>query len=325
MTSLINKFSVSFIGDHLKAQVQGDPHFFVSHIASVFEATYGSLTFVFDSRHAGMALASDASVLVVSDILSTSKIQIVVKNPKRAMVDLIHLFYPHFDSFVTSLPLIDRPSCAQIHPSVSIAQDCVIGKNVRIMANCVIGSRCVIGDDVCLYPHVVLYDDVHIGSGTCVHSGAVLGADGFGYDVYEGKLQKIPHIGFVRIGKAVDIGANTCVDRGCLGGTYIGDGTKIDNLVHVAHNVRIGQDCVIVGQVAIAGSVEIGDHVTIGGHVAIASAVKIGNGVKIAGKSGVTKDCQAGETISGFPAWNHQHEIKKEAWLRQQVKKTIRS
>jgi UDP-3-O-[3-hydroxymyristoyl] glucosamine N-acyltransferase len=165
-----------------------------------------------------------------------------------------------------------------------------------------IGSDSRIGDDGCLYPNVVLYPRTEIGNRVAIHAGTVIGSDGYGYVFDEGRHRKMPQVGHVVIHDDVEIGANTAIDRGALGPTVIGEGTKIDNQVHVAHNVVIGRHCLIMGQVGFAGSTHLGDYCVIASQSGIAGHLTLGRQVTVGGKSGVTRDVPDKETVLGLPA-----------------------
>ena len=215
-----------------------------------------------------------------------------------------------------------RPAPADpgVHPSAIVDASAVLGERVRVGAGtviaaaarlgegvvigalCSVGSGVEIGDETVLHARVTLYDGVRVGRRCIVHAGAVVGADGFGYAFGTRGAEKIHHLGGVTIGDDVEIGANTCVDRGTLHDTVVGNRCKLDNLVQVAHNVRIGDDVIVAGHTGIGGSTRIGHRVVVGGAVAIADHVTIGDDARLAGRAGVTKDVPAGETWGGFPA-----------------------
>lgn len=216
-----------------------------------------------------------------------------------------------------------------IHPSAVVGNDCIIsqevsiaplvcvgervriGRRVKIGAGCVIGDDVVIGDDTLLHPNVSVLDRTLLGARVIVHSGTVIGSDGFGYaHDRQGRHLKRLHLGHVQIDDDVELGANVCVDRATFGRTWIKRGTKIDNLVQVAHNVEIGEDCILVSQSGIAGSTVLGDGVVVGGKAAINGHLKIGNRVTVAGKAGVAASVGDGEVVAGFPAIPHKQ------WLR---------
>lgn len=190
----------------------------------------------------------------------------------------------------------------RIGPHASIGAACVIGAGSAIASNVSIGAGCRVGAGCTLHPGVHLYDGVVLGDRVVIHAGSVIGADGFGYAASPSGARKVHQLGTVEIGDDVEIGANTCIDRGTLSATRVGPRSKIDNHCQIGHNVRIGADCVVAGMSGISGSTSIGDRVTIGGYVAVADHLAIGDDVRIAGRSGVTKDVPAGETWAGFPA-----------------------
>ncbi|MDR0340100.1 MAG: UDP-3-O-(3-hydroxymyristoyl)glucosamine N-acyltransferase [Puniceicoccales bacterium] len=197
---------------------------------------------------------------------------------------------------------------AKIHPSASVGPFCVIGREVcigarcRIGSHCTIGDRCFLGEDILLHPQVTLYPDCAIGDRCIIHSGAVVGSDGYGYVWEKGKQQKLPHVGRIVVAEEVEIGANCCIDRARFAETTIGAGTKLDNLVQIGHNVSIGKNCLLVAQSGVAGSTELGDGVVLGGQVGIAGHLKIGSGVQIAAQSGVTADLPPRSVVRGTPA-----------------------
>ncbi|MEM7811210.1 MAG: UDP-3-O-(3-hydroxymyristoyl)glucosamine N-acyltransferase [Planctomycetota bacterium] len=189
-----------------------------------------------------------------------------------------------------------------IHPRATVGPHVTIGRGCEIYPGVVVGAGCVIGDGVVLHPGVVLYEDVTLGDRVVVHANAVLGADGFGYELKEGRHERLPHFGTVRIEADVEIGAGTTVDRAMFGETVIGEGTKIDNLVMIAHNDRIGRHNILVGQCGLAGSVTTGDYAVIAGHSGIADHVTLGAQSVVASMSGVHRDVPAGEVWGGTPA-----------------------
>jgi UDP-3-O-[3-hydroxymyristoyl] glucosamine N-acyltransferase len=202
---------------------------------------------------------------------------------------------------------------------VSVGAHAVIGDGVVLSTAVTVGSGCSIGAGVSigersvLHPNVTLYPHVIIGARCILHAGVVIGADGFGYVPVGVELMRVPHLGSVRIEDDVEVGANTCVDRAKTGETVIGKGTKLDNLIHVAHNVHIGRSCLIIAQVGIAGSVTIGDGVILAGQAGIADHIDIGSGAKVAAQGGVIGDVPAGVTVSGYPARPHATKMREHA------------
>jgi UDP-3-O-[3-hydroxymyristoyl] glucosamine N-acyltransferase len=197
---------------------------------------------------------------------------------------------------------------AQIDSTAHVGPGCVVGARVRLGARSVlmggnhIGRDCQIGDDVCLFPNVVIYARTQIGHRVSIHAGTVIGSDGYGYVFDEGRHRKVLQVGNVIIHDDVEIGANSAVDRAALGSTVIGEGTKIDNLVHIAHNVVIGRHCLVMGQSGFAGSTRLGDYCVIASQSGIAGHLKLGNQAIVGAKSGVMRDIPDGGTVLGYPA-----------------------
>ncbi len=188
-----------------------------------------------------------------------------------------------------------------VHPFAFIGSGAKLGAGCRIFPGAYVGEDCRLGPGCTLYPNAVLMAGVELGAGCTINAGAVVGADGFGFAMMDGKMQKIPQIGTVRLADGVDLGANTCIDRATLGATAIGKDTKIDNLVQIGHNVRVGENCLLISQVGIAGSTRVGDRVTMAGQVGVSGHLNIGDDVVIGPKSGVAKDIPAKTTGSGAP------------------------
>ena len=207
----------------------------------------------------------------------------------------------------------------EVAPSASIGPYAVlgggtrVGERARIGAQVVVGAECEVGADAVLHPHVTLYDGVVVGARSVVHSGARLGADGFGFVPEGGGLRKVPQVGGCVIGEDVEIGANTTIARGSIGDTTVGAGTKIDNLVQIGHNCRIGRSVVIVSQVGISGSTRVGDGAVLGGQAGIQGHIEIGAGARIGAQSGVTASVAAGATVSGYPARPHREALRVQA------------
>jgi UDP-3-O-[3-hydroxymyristoyl] glucosamine N-acyltransferase len=204
---------------------------------------------------------------------------------------------------------------------VAIGEHAVIGAGATIGEDAVIGANCVVGDGVSigagsrLWPSVTIYPGATLGARTIVHSGVRIGSDGFGYVFRDGGHQKIPHVGRCIIGDDVEIGANTTIDRGSIDDTVVGNGTKIDNLVHIAHNVRIGQKCLLMAQVGVAGSATVGDGAILAGQAGIRGHVTIGAGARVAAQAGVFGDIPVGESWSGYPARPHRDALRASAAL----------
>ena len=211
-----------------------------------------------------------------------------------------------------------------ISGNVFIGDNTIIGEKSTIYPGCCIGNDCKIGRNTVIHPNVVLYDKTIIGNNCIIHAGVVIGVDGFGFAPVNGRYEKIPQIGNVVIEDDVEICANSCVSRATMGSTMIKRGTKIDNLTHIAHNCKIGEDCAITALVAVAGSSELKNHVSIGGTSGIVDHVTIGENTVIMGRAGVTKDIPANSIVSGFPAQDHKKELEQQAAIRKLPKLTER-
>jgi UDP-3-O-[3-hydroxymyristoyl] glucosamine N-acyltransferase len=309
--------------------VLGDGDLNIKGIASPEDAKNGDIVCVLEDSQLPLSLKSSASALVVSDKAKVkNRPAIVVRNPRLAFAQILVLFAPK------------RLLPKGIHKTAVVPASCKLGKNVAIGAFVVLGEKVVIGDNSVLFPHVVIgeesklgescilyphvsvYERVSMGQRVIIHAGARIGIDGFGFVQQEGKHIKIPQIGSVVIEDDVEIYANTCVARGTLGKTIIGQGTKIDSLTHVAHNCRIGKDCAIVSLVGIAGSVTLGNRVYVGGQAGFKDHVAVGEKTIVMARAGVTKDLPASSVVSGFPAQDHHQEMSYQATLRILAKKT---
>ena len=312
-------------------EIEGCDHLTIEGFAMMHLAGEGDLTFIGDSRHAKKWSTSNATVALANRNLDlgewdhTSKAVIRIDNADHAMIMVLHHYAEPLE-----LPEIGVHETAVIHPSVVLGKDVRIGPCVVIDANCSIGDDTSIESGTRLYrgvtlgkscrlnTGVVIYDHCQIKDRVSLHANVVIGADGFGYrPCPEGNgLLKIPHIGNVVIESDVEVGANSCIDRGKFGATSIGQGTKIDNLCQIGHNCSIGRSCAISGHTGIAGSTTVGDGTLIGGGAGIADHMTIGSGVRIGAGSGVMNDIPDGETWAGFPAKESRKAMKEQLALR---------
>jgi UDP-3-O-[3-hydroxymyristoyl] glucosamine N-acyltransferase len=311
------------IAEIVNGALTGDADVTVDRIAPIDRAGPSAITFLASGKYSAHLGTCEAAVLLVTPDLAEAPgavaARIVVANPQEALLLLLPLLHPVRASAPGIDPTARIGRGAQIGrevaigPGVVIGAGAVLGDRVCLEAQCVVGDEVVIGDDSVLYPHVTLYRGATLGRRVIVHAGARIGSDGFGYVQADGAHRKIPHVGRCVIEDDVEIGANTTIDRGSIDDTVIGRGTKIDNLVQIAHNVRVGKLCLILSQVGIAGSARLGDGVVLGGQAGIAGHHVIGDGARIAGQAGVFGDVPAGETWSGYPARPHREALRSQA------------
>jgi UDP-3-O-[3-hydroxymyristoyl] glucosamine N-acyltransferase len=317
------------ICERVSGRLDGPAELVISGVEHIDRATSGQITFIGNARYAERWLASRASAALVEGelpvALDSGRSLIRVKSTDLALAMVLEMFAPPLPvpaAGIEARAVVDPTAQvgqgvavgaqAYIGPRARIGDGSVVHPNVTVMDDCVVGAGCV------LWPGVVMRERCEIGEGCILHPNAVIGADGFGYrPAPDGRsLVKIPHIGRVVLGRAVEIGAGTCVDRGKFSETAIGDGSKIDNLCQIGHNCRIGRCVVIAGLVGIGGSVTIGDGAMIGGGSIIKDHVKIGAGVRLAGHSGVMEDIPDGASWFGFVAQDARAALREVAAVR---------
>lgn len=315
--------SLGEIAKLIDGKLIGDPDVMIYGATNLEDAGEQQITFAVAPYLDKAQKSFAAAFILPSDIETTfSKPVILVDNPRVAFAKVLEMFSP----------LLEVKK--EIHSSAFVASSAKIGKNVAIMPYAFVDEDCVIGDGVIIYPHVYIGRGTKVGSGSIfysnvsiyancqigdrviLHSGAVIGGDGFGYVTIEGKHRKVPQVGNVVLGDDVEIGCNSCVDCGTTGSTFIGNGTKIDNLVHVAHNDIIGENCFLVAHVGISGSVKVGNNVTMAGQVATSGHITIGDNCVFAGRSGITRDVPSNSVYAGFPARPHKEWLKQEVMQR---------
>ena len=302
-------FTTAEIAKHIDGEVLGDASATLKGFAPADSAKAGDLTFAENDDFFVRAEKSAATAIIADKrFTSTKKIVIRVANARIAFAKVMALFFPERTFAAGVHPTAVVAPGVQIDSTAHIGPHCVIGERVRIGARTVlqggnfIGGDSKLGDDVNLFPNVVVYPGAEIGRRVRIHANTVIGSDGFGYVQDGGIHRKVPQIGNVVIGDDVEIGAGVTIDRGALGSTIIGQGTKIDNLVQVAHNVEIGGGCLLVAQAGIAGSTKLGNYVVLAGQVGIAGHLKIGNQAIVAARAGVMNDIPDGEKWLGTPA-----------------------
>ncbi len=314
------------IADKVQGTLVGDGLAAISGIASIEEAKEGDITFLIQRGFRKYLRESKASAVIVGEDIGRDELAgksgIISKNPALAYVKVAAMFQPEIATEKGVSPKAyvaasaEVASDATICPFAFVGERATIGKSVTIHPFAHIGNGVTVGEETVIYPHAVIYDRTTIGKRVIIHGGAVLGSDGFGY-IWDGSRHvKIPQIGTVEIGDDVEIGANVAIDRASLGKTVIMRGTKIDNLVQIAHNVSIGENSIIISQVGIAGSATIGKNVILAGQVGVRDHVSIGDNVKAAGGTGITKDVPAGVLISGTPHMPHRDWLKLQSYIK---------
>ena len=300
------------IASRLGGRVLGEPATLIEQVASLEQAGPRQIAFFTGLRYREKLAATRAAAVVIAPEHEglTALPRIVTERPYPYFARLSQLFNP----------LLMQPP--GIHPSATIASSALLGERVSIGPGCVVGEGAMVGDDTCLYPRVVVYPRCALGRRAIVHSGAVIGADGFGIAEEEGRWIKIPQIGAVRIGDDVEIGANTTIDRGALEDTLLEDGVKLDNQIQVGHNVRIGAHTAIAGCAGIAGSADIGRHCTIGGAAIILGHLRIVDHVHVSAGTLVSRSIHKPGTYTGvYPFDENEAWARGAAWLRRQGKK----
>lgn len=320
------EMTVAALAAHVGGEFIGDGTLKIARVADLESAAAGEIAFVEDDKHFENARNSQASCLIVPVAASDSKLadtQILIKNPKLAFAQIAALLHPpkkrppeiHSSAVIAAHAEIGDD--VFIGAFVCIGENSSIGDGTQIRAGAKIGDNVRVGADCVLHPNVFLEDNVTIGNKVILHAGVVIGADGFGYVRAASGYVKFPQIGTVVIEDEVEIGANSCIDRAALGETRIGRGTKIDNLVQIAHNVEVGINTLIAAQAGVSGSTKIGNAVVIGGQAGLAGHISIANNMKINGQSGVNRSFKTeGLIISGTNAYEYTKAMRSMAIAR---------
>lgn len=307
------------LAEVLGCRLEGDPEARIEGVVTLDQAGPEHLSFLTNARYREQALESGAGAILVSEDLAIEGRNLLrAKNPYVVLARVLELFHPHGKQESGVHPTATVEADASVHPSAWVGPGSVIGsgvvleEGVQVHPLTVVGKRSRIGRETILYPRVVVYPDTQVGARCIVHSGAVLGSDGFGFATQGTRHVKVPQVGRLVVEDDVEIGANTTLDRATLGETRVGEGTKIDNLVQVAHGVKVGRSCFLVSQCGIAGSTRLGDFVVLAGQVGVAGHLEIGDGVQVAGASAVFRSIPEGKA-GGYPA------IEVGQWHRQTV------
>ncbi|MHB8482375.1 MAG: UDP-3-O-(3-hydroxymyristoyl)glucosamine N-acyltransferase [Nitrospiria bacterium] len=305
-------YTLEQLAQHVKGKILGNPEQVIQGFAQADEAKEGEITFLAFPKYLPLVATTRASCVIVSKpYAEIQKNQLLVSNPYYAFIQIIHLFHkvsippagisPKAE-VSKNVKLGENPSIA---PFVFIDEDVIVGDRAVLFPGVYIGKGVMIGNDAFIYSNVSIRDRTKIGHRVIIHNGAVIGSDGFGFVTVEGVHHKIPQVGITVIEDDVEIGANVTIDRAGLGETRIKKGTKMDDQVHVGHNVVIGEHGLFAAQTGISGSVKIGDYAVTGGQTGFSGHVRVGHHVKMAGKSGITHDIEGNQTIAGFPAVPH--------------------
>ena len=311
--------------DAAGGRVLGDGDVSFRRVAPVHDAGPDALALLADRRYAGDLEDCGGCALLVSeelcDLEGGPADRLVVRDPHAALLVLLPLLHPerevvpgvHPAATVHDSVLV--PESVAIGPHAVVGARVTLGENVRIGANCVIERDTSIGPDTVIFPNVTIYTGTVLGRRVVVHAGTRIGVDGFGYVTEAGQHRKLPQVGGCVIEDDVEIGANCTIDRGSIGRTVIGAGSKLDNLVHIGHNVQIGPRSILVAQVGVAGSTRTGEGVSMGGQAGVVGHLRIGAGARIGAQAGVIGDVAPGETVSGYPARDHRSYLKAMALL----------
>jgi len=322
MELTVNK-TVADLAQLVGGKAVGDASLLIDKAATLKDAGPADISFLGNQKYADAAAASRAGCLLLPLDMegrsSTPKARIFVDDPQFAFSQILSMIVERQPKAPAAIdPKASVHYQAKMGPNVSVGPFAVIERGAAIAEGASIGAHCYIGENAkvgrfCkIYPNVVIREDCVIGDRTIIQPGAVIGGDGFGFspDKKTGKIRKLPQVGNVVVGEDVEIGANVTIDRAAVGSTLIGAGTKIDNLVQIAHGVKTGQNCILVSQVGVAGSTELGNHVVLGGQVGLVGHIKIGDFVQVGAQSGIMNDVPAKTTMFGYPAKPHREAFK---------------
>jgi UDP-3-O-[3-hydroxymyristoyl] glucosamine N-acyltransferase len=333
------KITAGELADKIGLKIQGNPDTLITGIAPIADATAGQIAFYSTEKNV------ETFKILPIEVLKNTKASVILlqpehigdapkgatllidESPRAQIIKILNiLMAPKQKRGIDKRAIIERgvyfkdKKSVYVGPNAYIESGCTIGANVVIESGAYVGGRSIIGDNSAIRQNAVV-ECTTTGADCEIQCGASVGKHGFGYSVVDGKNTSIPHLGRVILGERVDIGANSCVDRGVMGDTKIGVGTKIDNLCQIGHNVVIGEECFIAGMGGIAGSAVLGNRVMMAGQAGITNKVHIGDNVEIGTKTGVAKDAPSGVKLLGFPAVEANEFLRMNIWLRKQVRK----
>lgn len=321
------EFSADLIARQVNGIIEGDKDVTVNTFSKIEEAKPGAISFLANPKYTHYIYSTQASIVLVrKDFEAEHPVKatlIRVDDPYATLSALLTMVA----QFMFVIPTGIEQPChiadgvavdenAYVGAFAYVGEGCKLGKGVKIFPQAYVGRNCVIGDGTIIYPGVKIYDGCRVGARCIIHSGAVIGADGFGFAPTPDGYHKIPQIGIVEIDDDVEIGANTTIDRATMGSTRIGRGTKLDNLIQVAHNVEIGQSTVIAAQAGLAGSSKLGSNCMVGGQVGFAGHIHVGNDVQIGAQSGVPNNVADGSRIMGYPAVPARDFMRQSAYIK---------
>lgn len=300
----------------------GDP--VLTGVASLETATSDQLALVAEAKYLEAASTSSAGAFLVAEELSAAladavgpdRPRIVVESPREAVLPLLqHLDpTPRYEPGVHPTAVLGRgvrlADGVSVGPYAVLEDGAVIGEGTRVGAHCVVGRDAVLGEECYLHPQVVIYAGSRVGDRVVLQAGARVGSDGFGFVAVDGRYRKVPQVGGCILEDDTELGANTCVDRGSTGDTVVGAGSKLDNLVHLAHNVRLGENCGLAALVGIAGSTSVGDWAMMGGQAGAIGHLTLGKGIQVSAQAGIIGDLEDGARVTGFPARDQREQMK---------------
>ncbi len=323
----MSTFTLKDLAERLGGEITGDPSLELTGLNTIEDAGSGDITFLANKKYEKYLATTGASAVIVDTKITIDRGDLALlrmKDPYFGFVQCLHLFFENVPQGGKGR----HPDCtidesADIHEDAWIAARAVVGKNSRIgeasvdLEGCVIADDVIIGDNVTIEPNVTILGGTRIGNRVIIHAGATVGTDGFGFAPVGERYVKIPQVGHVIVEDDVEIGANTCIDRGTLGPTVIRQGAKLDNLIQIAHNVDVGENTVIAAQTGISGSTTLGKHVLIGGQVGLVGHLDIGDNVTFGAQAGVSKSIdEPGKIFRGSPAREIHEELRLEAAMR---------